>query len=70
MSNIVDDLCDISILDKDFATESPTWSLFGTPASAPGSRQLSVFWTIDAVIATPHTLPRERTRYTVDAETA
>jgi len=47
-----------------------TCSLFGTPAKASGSRQLSVFCTIVAVMATPHTLPKERMRYTVDADTA
>jgi len=40
------------------------------PDSASDSLQLRVFWTIEAVIATPQTLPKERMRYTVDAEMA
>ena len=37
---------------------------------ADGSSACNVVWTIAAVNATPHTVPMERIKYTVAAETA
>lgn len=47
-----------------------TRSLSWISPKASGRRTLSVVWTIAEVIATPQTDPSERTRYTVDADTA
>lgn len=47
-----------------------TFHLSGTPLRASERPELNVFWIMADVMATPQTVPRERTRYTVDAETA
>lgn len=47
-----------------------TFPALGTSARALGNFALRVFCTMDAVRATPQTLPNERIKYTVDAETA
>lgn len=47
-----------------------TFHLFGTSPKASGRRTLSVVCKMADVIETPHTVPRDRTRYTVEAETA
>lgn len=47
-----------------------TFNLSGISPSASGRRTLKVVWTIADVIATPHTVPSDRTRYTMDADTA
>ena len=39
-----------------------TFHLSGTPLKASGRPELSVFWIIAEVIATPQTVPRERIR--------
>lgn len=45
-------------------------SLSAKSDRASSSARWSVFWKIKAVMATPRTLPRERIRYTVDADAA
>lgn len=47
-----------------------TFHLSGIPVKASARPDFRVFWIIADVMATPQTLPRERIRYTVDAETA
>jgi hypothetical protein len=47
-----------------------TLHLSGISPSASGRRALSVFCTMEEVMATPQTVPRDRSRYTVDTETA
>ena len=47
-----------------------TLHLSGTPLRAAGKRAVSVVCTMADVIETPQTVPSERIKYTVDAETA
>lgn len=47
-----------------------TLHLSGMSPSASGKRALRVFCTMDEVMETPQTVPRDRSRYTVDTETA
>lgn len=47
-----------------------TFHLSGIPGKAAGNLCFNVFWVMADVIATPHTVPSDRIKYTVDAETA
>jgi hypothetical protein len=47
-----------------------TFSLFGIPDNASGSREERTFWMIVDVAATPQTVPIDRKRYTMEVETA
>ncbi len=42
----------------------------GIPDNASGSFIASTFWTIVEVAATPHTVPSDRKRYTMEVDTA
>lgn len=52
------------------AQRGNTFHLLGTPDKAAGNPLLNVFCRMADVMATPQTVPKERIRYTVDAETA
>jgi len=51
-------------------SDSLTAALSGMSPKAVGSLLLNVLCTIAEVIETPQTVPSDRIRYTVDAETA